>query len=554
MLLAGLSLLILLEAFVLKRENNDYTIAGLSMIIVINGYAYWRIRQGKLMPAKIALPLASYAVLVYILILGNGMHDSALIAYGAVIVLNTFLLGAYSTQYIAVLSVVSLAIITLADIKGVGAPPALAQLTGIDDFTIGSVLILLALYIQRQFQQQTYRLLNEVETGLATQQQTNAELEAIKTNLENLVAERTSNLEETVKVMQALQQQESRRAHLYQSVSIIARRITTATAGEDSQHTLLDEIPILISDTFGYYHVGIFLTDADNRFAVLSASNSVAGQKMLAQKHMLPISTDSAVGTAIVHGEPHILNNIQNISQHLVNPLLPDTRAEAVFPLFVGENTIGALDIQSQEANAFDELAIEVLEILAEEIAIAIYTSRLLEDTRQQISELQALYRQQARESWRHIPQKLRIFGYHYQGIHLHPLDAPLERLQQIPHQITIQPDEDNNLFVVHAPIRLRNETLAILEIKANPTIAQSAIDEETILAVTERIGLALENARLYEETTRRAQREHMVAKIANALRSTNDPDTMLQTAIQELKQALGAREVRIIRQDESEL
>ena len=69
----------------------------------------------------------------------------------------------------------------------------------------------------------------------------------------------------------------------------------------------------------------------------------------------------------------------------------------------------------------------------------------------------------------------------------------------------------------------------------------------DLVNAVAERVALSAENARLFEETTRRAERERLVSDITVKIRSTNDPDTMVQTALDELKNALGATKVQLV-------
>ena len=62
-------------------------------------------------------------------------------------------------------------------------------------------------------------------------------------------------------------------------------------------------------------------------------------------------------------------------------------------------------------------------------------------------------------------------------------------------------------------------------------------------------MALSAENARLFEETTARADRERLVSEITSKIRSNNDPQSMIQTAIQELRAALGASRVDVVPQ-----
>ena len=67
--------------------------------------------------------------------------------------------------------------------------------------------------------------------------------------------------------------------------------------------------------------------------------------------------------------------------------------------------------------------------------------------------------------------------------------------------------------------------------------------------ATAERVALAMENARLLDETSRRAERERMVTEITSKIRSTNNPAEMIDIALKELRNALGATQVQLIPQ-----
>ncbi len=98
-------------------------------------------------------------------------------------------------------------------------------------------------------------------------------------------------------------------------------------------------------------------------------------------------------------------------------------------------------------------------------------------------------------------------------------------------------------------PIELRGERIGSLVVQS-PSSAELDQDRiDLIKAVAERVAISAENARLFDETNRRAERERTVSEITGKFRSVNDPQTMIQIAIEELRNALGATRVEVIPQ-----
>jgi len=61
-------------------------------------------------------------------------------------------------------------------------------------------------------------------------------------------------------------------------------------------------------------------------------------------------------------------------------------------PLKVGDLVIGVLDVQSENENAFDDEDVQILQTLADQLAIAIDNLRLLAEVQQRARELESLY------------------------------------------------------------------------------------------------------------------------------------------------------------------
>ena len=62
--------------------------------------------------------------------------------------------------------------------------------------------------------------------------------------------------------------------------------------------------------------------------------------------------------------------------------------------------------------------------------------------------------------------------------------------------------------------------------------------------AVSRQLALALENARLLEETQRRAARERLSREITDTIRSAGSVEDAIQRAVREMGRVLGASEM----------
>jgi GAF domain-containing protein len=108
---------------------------------------------------------------------------------------------------------------------------------------------------------------------------------------------------------------------------------------------------------------------------------------------------------------------------------------------------------------------------------------------------------------------------------------------------------------VMAVPIAVRGETIGVIHVQDQGESRLWSEDEITVVnSIANQVAVALENARLFENTVRRAEREKKVLQITAKIRSTNDPEEMMRIAVSELQQALNATRTQIyIRQEDSE-
>jgi GAF domain-containing protein len=174
---------------------------------------------------------------------------------------------------------------------------------------------------------------------------------------------------------ETLEQRVQDRTRQVRTASEVARAVTSIPSLED----LLRQAVELISDRFGYYHVSIFLLDREGRSAILRQATGDAGQALMARGHKLAVGSESIIGWVTQNNEPRIASEVTADPIHFRNELLPETRAEAAVPLQIGGTVLGALDVQSANADAFSPEDIEILQTLADQLSAAIQNARLAE-------------------------------------------------------------------------------------------------------------------------------------------------------------------------------
>ena len=210
----------------------------------------------------------------------------------------------------------------------------------------------------------------------------NSQLRDLAESLEKHVGARTEMLTTEVENRKLAEQTILRQNQLLTAAAEIASAITSTL----ELNKLLVISSELIQEKFGFYHASVFLIEPDSNIAVLRAS---AGQvnRLPVGEHQLAIGSKSLVGRATATRQPVVVMDVTNDPTHLKNPLLPDTKAEAVIPLLIGELVYGALDVQSTMINAFSDWDVMILDTIADQLAIAVQNARLYASAQQEVVE-----------------------------------------------------------------------------------------------------------------------------------------------------------------------
>ncbi len=338
-------------------------------------------------------------------------------------------------------------------------------------------------------------------------------------SLEEQVASRTKELSERTTQLEA------------------AAQVAREAAGIRDVQALLDESVRLVSDRFGYYHAAIYLTDDVSEYAILRATNSEGGRRLIAGQHKVRLGDPGVVSYVASAGKPRVVFDVGADDIFVPNPELPDTRSEMGLPLKLGDRTIGVLDVQSEEVSSFAPEDISTLQILSDQVALAVENAHLLAESQRALSELDRLYAQQTLQTWQ---KRLRDKGiaFRYTRMGIEPADAA-----DIQSKLASQPAKgEKDGYELKVPIVVRGQDMGTLVLRREPDQAVWSAEEAALVKETiEQIGPALESARLLEEAQRRAAREQAVNVIATQVRGSVNLDAVLQNTVRELGKALGA-------------
>jgi GAF domain-containing protein len=197
--------------------------------------------------------------------------------------------------------------------------------------------------------------------------------------------------------------------------------------------------------------------------------------------------------------------------------------------------------VQSTQTNAFSAEDINVLTTLTDQVAIAIENARLFSEARNALRESKALFEQYTRQEWNSFSRQAKQTGYVFDGKQVIPLDKGIKRdtAQTVVQTGSLSLEKESASIGV--PIKLRGQTIGVLDVRSKRGTRQWKQDEISILeAAAERAALALENARLVQSAQRRAARERAIGDISAKIGTVSNLESILQVAVEELGRKIG--------------
>ncbi|MGD9315756.1 MAG: GAF domain-containing protein, partial [Anaerolineae bacterium] len=504
----------------------------------------------------------------------GGVNSIFAVGYVTTTVIAGLLLGGRAALVVAELSMVAALVMLYASANSLLPEPVLVTGPGPAWINLTANLAVTVAMV--------YLATRGVRAALERARYSAAEMERQRELLEVVVFDRTRDLER-----QAVQ-------------LATAAEVGRAAASILDLDTLVRQVVELVQDRFDLYYAGLFLLDERGTSAVLAAGTGDAGRTMRKEGHRLEVDGVSMVGAACIKRQARIALDVGDEPNRFDNPLLPDTRSEMALPLLVGERVLGALDVQSSLPSAFSESDIAVLQLVADQVAVAVDNAHKFSQEAEVLEATSPLYRVSRRlasaittedisqvvidsiaetEADGCVVARLNFLpGGEIDGVSFlgdwnrhkaaqltagstFPASASPIPLQIVTSYWTIndvtldlQMPESLQSFLagydargfVNIPLRAAERVIGFVSIyrqEAGPFSAVSVRQYETLV---DQAAVAIERARLLEEAQVRAAREHLISEVSARMREQLDVEAVLNTTAGEMVRALDLEEIVI--------
>ncbi len=386
--------------------------------------------------------------------------------------------------------------------------------------------------------------------------------------------------------LKSTEQLAERRASQLLTASEIAR---DTSSGSQNINELLRRLVDLVRSRFGFYHSSIFLLDPLGQFAVLKESTGEAGEALKQKGHKLAVGSQSIIGQTTLLGEPVVVNDVTAAENYYPNPMLPETKSELGIPLINSGQVIGALDVQSIKRDAFSSEDVRILQVLSDQLAVAIQNSELFTKTESSLSRHRLLHQitsiasktSTVDDAIRAAVETLHMTMAQDQITYWLPLSsgklivkayAGLPRIEIASTILNLgertvglvaeekrpirlnEPAEDPAKLPVNletkslltVPVIYQDKVMGVLNVENMEVAAYDETDQEILTTLANNLASIFANIQLVDQVRSQVERQRQLYDITSKIRRSVDIETIMQTSVAEICGALNIKRASI--------
>lgn len=310
-----------------------------------------------------------------------------------------------------------------------------------------------------------------------------------------------------------------------------ASTVAKAMAEIQNVSDLLTSVTKLTAEKFGFYHVGLYILDEQKRTAFLQAASSMAGKQLIGQAFRVESDRRNIINLVVTQNR-HVITSDSDGSAFTRDVNFTLTRSRMLLPLAVRGNILGILDIHSEQPQAFSSQDAEILQTLADLVAISFDNARLINETKSLVSQLEMNTNIQTERTWRKLTSRQKP-AYQYTPAGVRPVFS------------TNKKDNDDGLLI---PLVLHGQKIGMIKLKRKGEASHWSERERVLVEkIADQVALALENSRLVDEAQKSALRDQVIANVSTRVRETLDIESVVRTAATELRRAFDLKEAEIL-------
>ena len=365
----------------------------------------------------------------------------------------------------------------------------------------------------------------------------------------------------TVLVQEEIVRLKSRFVMKMDEFSLLTERITSI---EQFIHGVTEEfdVPLLLKDMsrrisqqFNACFVGFYNIDGSGQFVELRASYKTADDSRenneqpgstlpkLDINTRIKIDKPDQIGGSLVRlaansGKICQSGSLRESDHDLADNKDPGLPSEVAIPIRLGGIVLGVIDVISRSKTSFTPEEMAILQIYADQVAL-IYENEKLSGVKTPSGERGA-FEDITRRAWDDLMKDRPEWGYLSDEKGISKVEGEWHpSMLKAANQGKAVMWQDEVYSIASVPIRIRDYTLGVLDFRKAGTATWTREELNLVQTLTDQLGQALENARLYQNTQMRAERERVLSDITSKVRASTNVDVILQTAIRELAEAL---------------